>query len=164
METNGEASLPTPEQARAALADTDDVRVSVEALSATPWPTWFVATITAMFVVLPITFGGALAEPDWLMPQGHGWPSCWGPGGVPRVLRRRGQELARQDGRGTAPRRPAQARHRAALVGTPLLIVGSGYAFRYTDQPLWLFAASAAGAALSIGFHLWFVRLHRKAS
>ncbi|URN08481.1 hypothetical protein LUW74_37305 [Actinomadura madurae] len=51
-----------------------------------------------------------------------------------------------------------------ALVGTPLLIVGSGYAFRYTDQPLWLFAASAAGAALSIGFHLWFVRLHRKAS
>ncbi|MCP9952261.1 MULTISPECIES: hypothetical protein [Actinomadura] len=165
METNGEASLPTPEQARAALADTDDVRVSVEALSATPWPTWFVATITAMFVVLPITFGGALAEPDWLMPQGAWLAVMLGAEAVflaffvvaGRNWRAKTGVALRLD---VLPKRATVP----ALVGTPLLIVGSGYAFRYTDQPLWLFAASAAGAALSIGFHLWFVRLHRKAS
>ncbi|XVQ07307.1 hypothetical protein ACQP1W_32465 [Spirillospora sp. CA-255316] len=165
METNGEAALPTPEQARAALADTDHVRVSVAALSATPWPTWFVTTITAMLVVLPITFGGALAEPDWLMPQGA-WLATMLATEVVYVVffaiaarnwRAKTGVALRLD---VLPKRATVP----AFIGMPLLLLGSGYAFRHTGQPLWLFGAAAAGAALSIGFHLWFVRLHRKTS
>lgn len=165
METNGEATLPTPEQARAALAGTDHVRASVTALSATPWPTWFVAMITAMLVVLPITLGGMLAEPEWLMPQ---W--AW----VVTMLTTEAVfvaffAIAARNWRaktGVALRLDILPKRATvpAFIGMPLLVVGSGYAFRYTEQPLWLFGAAAAGAALSVGFHLWFVRLHRKAS
>ncbi|MFE1072292.1 hypothetical protein ACFW5W_13820 [Streptomyces sp. NPDC058783] len=51
METNG--APVTPEQARAALADTERVRASATALSATPWPTWFFVTLTLYVAVLP---------------------------------------------------------------------------------------------------------------
>lgn len=165
METSEEATQPTPEQARAALADTDHVRASVTALSATPWPLWFVATITAMFVVLPITFGGVLAEPDWLMPQ---W--AW----IVTMLATEAVFLgffavAAMSWRaktGVALRLDILPKYATvpAVIGMPLLLLGSGYAFKYTGQPLWLFGAAAVGAAVSIGFHLWFVRLHRKAS
>jgi hypothetical protein len=163
METNGEAILPTPEQARAALADTDQIRVSVAAVSATPWPSWFVATITAMFVVLPITFGGVLAEPDWLMSQGAWLVTMLATDVVylaffaiaARNWRAKTGVALRLD---VLPKRATVP----AFIGMPLLVVGSGYAFRYTGQPLWLFGAAAVGAAVSIGFHLWFVRLHRQ--
>jgi hypothetical protein len=165
METNEEAVLPTPEEAHAALVDTDHVRVSVAALSATPWPPWFVATITAMFVVLPIGFGGTLAEPDWLMPQWAWLVTMLAAEAVffaffavaARNWRGKTGVALRLDVLPTYATGPA-------FIGLPLLIVGSGYAFRYTGQPLWLFGAATVGAAVSIGFHLWFVRLHRKAS
>ncbi|ORT57908.1 hypothetical protein BKD26_22360 [Streptomyces sp. CB03238] len=48
--------------------------------------------------------------------------------------------------------------------GLPALLLGSAFVFRATGEPLWLFAASAIGVAVSIAFHLVFVRLHRKAS
>lgn len=164
METN-KANQPTPDQARAALADTDHVRASVAALSATPWPLWFVATITAMLVVLPITLGGALAKPDWLMPRWAWVVTMLAIEAVffaffavaARSWRARTGVALRLD---VLPKRATVP----ALIGLPLLVVGSGYAFRYTGQPLWLFGAAAVGAAVSIGFHLWFVRLHRKAS
>lgn len=164
METGKDVIPPTPEQARAALADTDDVRAAVAALSATPWPSWFVATITAVLVVLPITLGGALAEPAWLLPQwawlvtmlateavffafftvaARNWVAKTGVALRLDILPKRA----------TVP----------ALIGLPLLLVGGCYAFRDTGQPLWLFGVAAVGAAVSIGFHLWFVRLHRKA-
>jgi hypothetical protein len=165
METNGEAIRPTPEQARAALADAEHVRASVTGLSATPWPSWFVATITAMFVVLPFTFGGAMAEPDWLMPQWAWLVTMLATEAVFFAFfavaaanwRARTGVALRWD---ILPKRATVP----AFVGTPLLVVGSGYAFRETGQPLWLVGAAAVGAAMSIGFHLWFVRLHGKTS
>lgn len=50
------------------------------------------------------------------------------------------------------------------MTGLPALLLGSALAFRAGREPLWLFAASAVGAAVSIAFHLVFVRLDRKAS
>ena len=47
-------------------------------------------------------------------------------------------------------------------VGLPVLLVGPAFAFRATGRPVWLVAASLIGAAVSVGFHLAFVRLHRK--
>ncbi|MFI2632928.1 hypothetical protein ACH5A2_21450 [Streptomyces collinus] len=47
-------------------------------------------------------------------------------------------------------------------VRLPVLLVGAAFAFRVTGWPVWLIAASLIGAAASVGFHLAFVRLHRK--
>ncbi|NUU20712.1 MAG: hypothetical protein HOV68_04220 [Streptomycetaceae bacterium] len=164
METNG-AIQPTPEQARAALAETEHVRASVTALSATPWPTWFVATITAMFVVLPITLGGALADPEWLMPQWAWLLTMLATEAV--FFAFFGVAAANwREKTGVALRFDVLPKRATVplVVGMPLLVLGSGYAFRHTGQQLWLYAAAAVGAAVSIGFHLWFVRLQRKAS
>ncbi|WP_395109641.1 hypothetical protein [Actinomadura sp. SCN-SB] len=164
METDAGAHLPTPEQARAALADTDHVRASVAALSATPWQPWFAATTTAMFIALPIFLGGALAEPEWLMPQWAWVVTMVATEAVFGAL----LGLAARNWRaktGVALRLDILPKWAAVPAFTllPLLIVGAGYAFRYTGRPLWLFGAAAVGAAASIGSHLWFVRLHRKA-
>jgi hypothetical protein len=165
METDGEATLPTPEQARAALDDTDHVRVSVAALSATPWPSWFAATITAMLVVLPFGLGGALAEPEWLMPQ---WAWLITMLAIETVYLAFFVVAARnwRAKTGVALRLDVLPKYATVpmLIGMPPLMMGSAYAFRYTGQLLWLFGAAIVGAAVSIGFHLWFVRLHRKAS
>ena len=48
--------------------------------------------------------------------------------------------------------------------GLPVLLLGAPVVFRYTDRPEWLFAASLTGAAVSVGFHLAFVRLHWRAA
>lgn len=48
------------------------------------------------------------------------------------------------------------------MVGLPLLLVGGPLVFRATGQPAWLIASSLLGAAASVGFHLTFVRLHRR--
>lgn len=165
METNGEAIRPTPAQARAALSDAERVRASVTALSATPWPSWFVVTITGTLVALPLCLGGFLADPEWLMPQ---WAWLVAMLVTEAVFfaffavaaakwRAKTGVALRYD---ILPKRATVP----VIAGLPVLLLGSGYAFRYTDEPLWLFGAAAVGAAVSIGFHLWFVRLHRKAS
>ncbi|WP_329217532.1 hypothetical protein [Streptomyces microflavus] len=48
------------------------------------------------------------------------------------------------------------------VVGLPVVLVGAAFTFRVTGWPGWLIAASLTGAAVSVGFHLAFVRLHRK--
>jgi hypothetical protein len=154
METGGEA-LPSPEQARP----------SATSPPPTPWPTYLVVTITAQFVVLPVTIRGALAEREWLMPQGAWLAAMVGAEAVFvtffLIAARKWRAKT-----GVAPRLdvPPTRATLPVLIGSSLLIVNSGYVFMYTGEPLWLFATSAVGATLSIGFHLWFVHLHRKAS
>ncbi|MEU1408185.1 hypothetical protein ABZ471_38720, partial [Streptomyces sp. NPDC005728] len=50
------------------------------------------------------------------------------------------------------------------MIGLPALLAGSVVAFRGTGQSIWLFTASGIGAAVSVAFHLVFVRLHRQTS
>ncbi|MDT0493186.1 hypothetical protein RM717_22040 [Streptomyces griseus] len=162
METRGVP--PTPEQARSALADTERVRASATALSATPWPNWFFVTLTLYLAALPIAYGGSLAETGWLLPR-----LAWM--GVllaitaafvalfavaARSWRERTGVALRTD---VLPKRVT----RPLTVGLPVLLMGAAFAFRATGWAVWLVAASLIGAAASVGFHLAFVRLHRKA-
>lgn len=165
METNGDAIRPTAQQARAALADIEQVRASATALSATPWPRWFATTLTLYIAAVPPVYGGTLASPRWLLPN-----LAWGVimlvmtaaylvlFGIAGVNWRKKTGVAlRLD---VLPKRATVP----LAIGLPALLVGSGFAFRASREPLWLFAASAVGAAVSIAFHLVFVRMHRKAS
>lgn len=162
METSDEGARPTQEQARSALADAERVRTTVGALSATPWPVWFTAVLTAMLVTLPIGIGGALAEPEWLMPR-------WAWAVVIFVSEAAFFMLFFVASRrwtsrtGVALRLDVlpKAATIPAMIGLPVIVLGAALAFRMTEQPWWLFVAAALGAGLSIGFHLWFVRLHR---
>ncbi|MGP3985854.1 hypothetical protein [Streptomyces sp. 3N207] len=161
METNG-VQL-TPEQARSALADTEHVRASAAALSATPWPNWFFITLTLYLAALPITYGGVMADSEWLLPH----PAWMGImlaitavfmalfAVAAKTWRHKTGVALRLD---VLPKRatvPLQ-------VGLPVLLVGAAFAFRVTGWPVWLIAASLISAAVSVGFHLAFVRLHRK--
>ncbi|MEU6299728.1 hypothetical protein [Streptomyces erythrochromogenes] len=165
METNGAAIRPTAQQARAALADTEQVRASVAALSATPWPRWFAITLTLYIAAIPPVYGGMLASPRWLLPN-----LAWGVimlvmtaaylvlFGVAGVNWRKKTGVAlRFD---VLPKRVTVP----LGIGLPAVLVGSAFVFRASREPLWLFAASAIGAAVSVGFHLVFVRMHRKTS
>ncbi|NEB40651.1 hypothetical protein [Streptomyces sp. SID14515] len=161
METNG--LRPTPEQAHSALADTERVQASAAALSATPWPNWFFITLTLYVAALPIAYGGAMADEDWLLPS----PAWMGimlaitaVHGVLFAVAARGWRART----GVALRLdvlPKQATVPLAI-GMPVLLVGAAFAFRVTGWAVWLVAASLIGAAVSVGFHLAFVRLHRK--
>ncbi|MEW1999746.1 hypothetical protein ACFWFH_05800 [Streptomyces coelicoflavus] len=161
METNG---VPlTPEQARAALTDTERVRVSAAALTATPWPTWFFITLTLYVVALPITLGGITADRDWLLPRPAWMAAMLVITGLYAALFAIAAKAWR-DKTGVALRMDVLPK-RATLplmVGLPLLLVGGPLAFRATGQPAWLIASSLLGAAASVGFHLTFVRLHRR--
>jgi hypothetical protein len=161
METNG---VPlTPEQARAALADTDRVRVSATALTATPWPTWFFITLTLYVAVLPITLGGIMADRDWLLPRPAWMAAMLAITALYAALFSVAAKAWR-DRTGVALRLDVLPK-RATLplmVGLPLLLVGGPYVFRATGEPVWLIAASLIGAVVSVGFHLTFVRLHRR--
>ncbi|WP_033324530.1 hypothetical protein [Streptomyces yerevanensis] len=165
METNGGVVRPTPEQARAALADTEQVRASAAALSATPWPGWFVTTLTLYIAAFPPVYGGMVASREWLLPN-VAWgvlmvvmtAAFWLLFGVAAANWRKATGVAlRLD---VLPKRAVVP----LMIGLPTLLLGSVLVFRLTGEPLWLFAASVIGAAVSIGFHLAFVRLHRKAS
>ncbi|MDX2548375.1 hypothetical protein ACOT81_23180 [Streptomyces sp. WI04-05B] len=163
METNGVRL--TPEQARAALADTEHVRASAAALSATPWPTWFFVTLTLYIAALPITYGGIAAESDWLLPR-----LAW-VGVMLATTAVYGALLAVavrswRDRTGVALRFDVLPKRVTVplAVGLPALLVGSALAFRLTGRPAFLIAASLIGAAVSVGFHLAFVRLHRKSA
>ncbi|MFJ8537165.1 hypothetical protein [Streptomyces sp. NPDC093591] len=161
METNGVRL--TPEQARSALADTEHIRASAAALSATPWPNWFFITLTLYVAALPITYGGAMADPDWLLP-GPVWMGIMLAttavyGALFAVAAK-----AWRDKTGVALRFDVLPKRATVplAVGLPVLLVGAAFAFRVTGWPVWLIAASLIGAAVSVGFHLAFVRLHRK--
>ncbi|GHE04479.1 hypothetical protein [Streptomyces alanosinicus] len=161
METNGVRL--TPEQARSALADTEHIRASAAALSATPWPNWFFITLTLYTAALPITYGGAMADPDWLLP-GPAWmgimlamTAVYGAlfAVAAKTWRNKTGVALRFD---VLPKRATVP----LAVGLPVLLVGAAFAFRVTGWPVWLFAASLISAVASVGFHLAFVRLHRK--
>lgn len=161
MESNG--VRPTPEQARSALADTEHIRASATALSATPWPNWFFITLTLYIAALPITFGGGVADSDWLLPR-----PAW-MGITLAIIAVHGALFAVaakawRDKTGVALRFDVLPKRATVplAVGLPLLLVGAPFAFRVTGRPVWLIAASLIGAAVSVGFHLAFVRLHRK--
>ncbi|MCW4457353.1 hypothetical protein [Microbacterium sp. MPKO10] len=165
METNSERLRPTPEEARAALDGTESVRASVSALSATPWPLWFTAVLTAMLAALPIGLGGALAEPEWLMPRWAWFVAIVVVEGVFFAL------FFLASRRWTASTGVAlrlnvlpKAVTLSAMIGLPVIVVGAGIAFRMTGEVWWLLGAATIGAALSIAFHLWFVRLHERQS
>ncbi|MEQ8145606.1 hypothetical protein [Streptomyces sp. OP7] len=161
METHG----LSPAEARSALADAERVRASATALSATPWPTWFFLTLTLYIAALPLAFGGVLADPDWLLPR-------------PAWLALTLGVIAAYLGLLAVAARSWRARTGVALrldvlpkrvtvpfmAGLSVLLLGAPVAFRYTGRPEWLFAASLIGAAVSVGFHLTFVRLHRRAA
>ncbi|MDT3727807.1 hypothetical protein ROS62_24180 [Streptomyces sp. DSM 41972] len=150
---------------RSALADVERVRASAVALSATPWPTWFLLILTVYIAVLPITFGGVLAGRDWLLPR-SGWLVIMIgvivvylalPAVAARSWRAKTGVALRLD---VLPKRATVP----YTAGLPVLLLGAPVVFRYTDRPEWLFAASLTGAAVSVGFHLAFVRLHWRAA
>jgi hypothetical protein len=156
---------PTPDEARAALAEADRVGASVAAVSATPWPTWFAAVITAYVAAFPFMYGGMLVDGGWVLPR-----AVWGMSLVivtavymtlftvaGRSWKRRTGVALRFD---VLPRRATAP----LSIGMPVLLVGSPWLFRATGQTGWLLAASVLSAAVSVGFHLAFVRLHRRAS
>ncbi|WP_411092639.1 hypothetical protein [Streptomyces sp. 049-1] len=163
METNG---VPlTPEGARAALADAEHIRASATALSATPWPTWFFVTLTLYIAALPIVYGGITADSDWLLPRPV-WigimltiTAVYGAlfAVAAKAWRTQTGVALRLD---VLPKRATVP----LVIGLPVLLVGAALAFRATGQPVWLIAASLAGATASAGFHLAFVRLHRKSA
>ncbi|MGW7441380.1 hypothetical protein [Streptomyces sp. NPDC054849] len=153
----------TPEQARSALADTEHVRASAAALAATPWPNWFFITLTLYAAALPFTYGGITAESDWLLPR-SAWmgimlattAAYWALFAVAaKTWRNKTGVALRFD---VLPKRATVP----LVVGLPVLVAGAGFAFRVTGRPAWLIAASLISAAVSVGFHLAFVRLHRK--
>lgn len=161
METNGVRL--TPEQARSTLADTERVRASAAALAATPWPNWFFITLTLYVAALPIVYGGAMADSDWLLP-GPAWM------GILLAITAVYGALFAVAAKGWRDRTGVALRFdvlpkRATVplaVGLPVLLVGAAFAFRVTGWAGWLIAASLISAAVSVGFHLAFVRLHRK--
>ncbi|MET8726981.1 hypothetical protein ABZV81_07285 [Streptomyces parvus] len=144
------------------MADAERIRASAAALSATPWPNWFFATLTLYIAALPITYGGAMADEDWLLPT---------PAWVGVMLAITALYLALfavaaktwRERTGVALRLDVLPKRATVplAVGLPSVLVGSAFVFRFTGSPVWLFAASLIGAAASVGFHLAFVRLHR---
>ncbi|MER7112443.1 hypothetical protein [Streptomyces sp. NPDC000229] len=165
METNGEIVRPTAQQALAALADAEQVRASTAAVSATPWPRWFTTALTLYIAAIPPVYGGTLARPDWLLPHAV-WSvilvvmssAFLGLFAVAAAGWRKKTGVAlRFD---VLPKRVTLP----LVTGLPAVLLGSVLVFRATHEPMWLFAASAIGVAVSITFHLVFVRLHRRAS
>lgn len=154
-----------PEQARAALTDADRIRVSTEALSATPRPTWLFVSLTLYIAAIPICVGGARASREWLLSR-LAWMGVLVAvitvhGGLQAVATR-----AWRDRTGVALRLDVLPRRAIVPIaaGLPVLMVGAPLAFRVTGRPIWLIAASLTGVAVSVGCHLAFVRLHRNAA
>lgn len=158
-------SLPTSDEARATLAEAARIRASATALSATPWPTWFATVLTAYAAAFPVVYGGLVADERWLLPE-----AAWGAALLiitvvylvlftvaARSWRQRTGVALRFD---VLPKRATVP----LVIGMPALMAGPAWVFRATGQAWWLAAASVVAAAVSVGFHLAFVRLHRKAS
>ncbi|GGY90519.1 hypothetical protein [Streptomyces poonensis] len=165
METDaglsGRTPSPTPQEALAALAEAERIRASTTALSATPWPLWFTIALTIYLAALPLVYGGVVAEDSWLLPHATWWTVLMAMIAVfmasfaaaARSWRQRTGVALRLD---VLPKRATVP----LMIGAPVLVVGSAWAFRFTGQVWWVVVASAVGAAVSVGFHLAFVRLH----
>ncbi|WP_320778753.1 hypothetical protein [Streptomyces sp. CRN 30] len=167
METDasalGDHHSPTPAEARAALADIERVRASTAARSATPWPLWFTALLTVYLASLPVVYGGVVAEGAWLLPEAAWWAVFVA---MIAVFMASFVYAARSwvQRTGVALRLDILPKWVTVtlMIVAPALVVGSAWAFRFTGQVAWLIGAAAVGAALSIGSHLAFVRLHRE--
>jgi hypothetical protein len=161
METHGVRL--TPEQAHAALADTTRIRASAAALSATPWPNWFFFTLTLYIAAFPITYGGVMADSDWLLPR-PAWLALLLTSTAAYVALFAVAARAWRNKTGVALRFDVLPKRATVplTVGLPVLLVGPAFVFRAMGQPVWLIAASLIGVAVSVGFHLAFVRLYRK--
>ena len=157
------APWPTPDRARAALGDAEQVQSSVARLSATPWPVWFTTCLALYCVALPVVFGGVIADPEWLLPR-----VVWLVVGVlllavflslfavaGRAWQRRTGVALRMD---VLPKRIAVP----LAISYPAVTVVALVVFWLTGNPLPLFVASVLGIALAVGSHLLFVRLHRR--
>ncbi|RFU85960.1 hypothetical protein DY218_14800 [Streptomyces triticagri] len=155
----------TPEQARTALAEAEEVRTSTTALSATPWPAWFAVCLTLYSAALPIAYGGVMADEDWLLPR-----PAWIGVLLLMVLLFTGLfAVAARNWRhrtGVALRLDVLPKRATVplFIGLPAILIGSAVAFRTTGWPGWLVGAALLAGATSIGFHLAFVRLHRKSA
>ncbi|MFF3030364.1 hypothetical protein ACFVS7_05005 [Streptomyces rubiginosohelvolus] len=160
METNG--GPPTPEQAQSALAEAEHIQASAAALSATPWPNWFFATLTLYIAALPIAYGGVMADEDWLLPR-LAWMGIMVAITALYMALLAVAAKAWREKTGVALRLDVLPKRATVpfMLGLPVVLVGSAFVFRFTGSPVWLFAASLIGAAASVGFHLAFVRLHR---
>ncbi|GEC10000.1 hypothetical protein SSP24_76550 [Streptomyces spinoverrucosus] len=161
METHGVRL--TPEQARSALADTEHIRASAAALSATPWPNWFFITLTLYVAALPVIYGGVMADGDWLLPR-PAWMTIMLTSTAVYLALFAVAAKAWRNKTGVALRLDVLPKRATVplMVGLPVLLVGAAFAFRVTGRPVWLIAASLISAAASVGFHLAFVHLHRK--
>ncbi|MFF2651531.1 hypothetical protein [Streptomyces sp. NPDC058045] len=153
----------TPEAARAALAEVEEVRVAAVAVAATPWPTWFFLALAGYLAALPVVLAGATADAEWGLPR-----AVWSGvlvgmivvyfvlfGVAARRWRSRTGVALRLD---VLPKRATVP----MAIGLPVLLVGSVAAFHATGDPGWLVADSVIAAATSVGYHLAFHRLHRK--
>ncbi|MEU6617590.1 hypothetical protein [Streptomyces parvus] len=144
------------------MADAERIRASAAALSATPWPNWFFATLTLYLAALPVAYGGVVADEDWLLPR-PAWTGIMVAITALYVALLAVAAKAWREKTGVALRLDVLPKRatRPLAVGLPVVLVGAAFAFRFTGWPGWLFAASLIGAAASVGFHLAFVRLHR---
>lgn len=163
METDG-VHL-TPQQARAALADTQRVSASAAELAAAPWPTWFFVALTLYVAALPLTYGGIAADSDWLLPR-LAWMGVMLTITAVYVALLSVASRVWRDRTGVALRFDVLPKRATVPVvaGLPVLLVGAAVAFRLTGWPGWLIAASLISAGVSVGFHLAFVCLHRKSA
>lgn len=154
---------PTPDEARAALADIARVQASTAARSATPWPLWFTAVLTVYLAALPVVYGGVVAEGSWLLPEAVWWAVLMA---MIALFAATFVYAARSwvQRTGVALRLDILPKWATVplMIVAPLLVVGSAWVFRFTGQVGWLVGAAVVGAAIPIGSHLAFVRLHRE--
>ncbi|RDI50009.1 hypothetical protein [Nocardia mexicana] len=161
METEAFPPRPSAAQARIALDEAGDIRESVRRLSATPWPVWFTAVLTVYAMAYPVVFGGAMARPEWLVPQGVWVAVLVAMAAVLfALLAFAGRAWTRRTG--VALRMDVlPARILWPALGSYLLInVGAVVWFRGTGSPWPLLGASAVSALYTVGSHLLFVRMH----
>ncbi|MEV1005951.1 hypothetical protein [Streptomyces sp. NPDC049881] len=161
METD--RARPTPEQARAALAEAEQVSTSTAALSATPWPTWFAVALTVYLAGLPFAVGGALDDSDWLLPHSR-WVVVMTAGTAVFLALLAVAAKGWQEKTGVALRTDVLPRRLLIplFTGLPLVLLGAPVAFAATGRAAWLVAASVIAAAVSVGYHRVFVRMHRR--
>jgi hypothetical protein len=162
MENNGVRL--TPEQARSALADTAQVRASTAALSATPWPTWFFVALTLYIALVPLAYAGLVADGGYWLLSRPAWAAVLvGTSAV--YLGLFGVAAKRwRDRTGVALRFDVLPKKVVVplLICLPVVLLGAGLMFRVTGWAGWPVLASLIGVATSVGFHLTFVRLHRR--
>lgn len=165
METDAGTPHPTPDEARAALADVTRVQTAATSTMTAPWPWWFHACGAFFLAVLPFLLAGALAEPPWVL-SNYTWTLItigllFVYGAVVPLA-----AIVWRNRMGMAPR-PREVSLRGVMfltVGMMLLVMAAGIAFLVTNNVYVMLPPSIAGAGLMIGLRLLHGRLHRKHS